>query len=191
MPVVTIALIAIGVDRPCAGLEPRPRRPPGGRGRRVASLFVGGGVIELVVNMLFLWLFAKSLEDTLGPVRFLAALPRRRAGRRRAPRSSWIPTRSCPRSGSRARSPALIGAYALLYPRARILVLGADPVLRHLRRDPGADPGGGLVRLQAIPAVGQPPLAGLAGGLALGLVAIRLLAHGRPVIAAEGSRAVY
>ena len=45
--------------------------------------------------------------------------------------------------------------------------------------------------VQAIPAVGQPPIAGLAGGLLLGVVAIRLLAHGRPALAADGSRAVY
>ena len=103
MPVVTIALIAIGVIARALDWSP-DLAAAWWPWAAVASLFVGGGVIELVVNMLFLWLFAKSLEDTLGPVRFLALFL---AGglAAAAPRSSWIPTRSCPRSGSRARSP--------------------------------------------------------------------------------------
>ena len=45
----------------------------------------------------------------------------------------------------------LIGAYALLYPHAADPLLGADPVLRHLRRGPGPDPGRGLVRAAGDP----------------------------------------
>ena len=71
MPVVTIALIAISVVALRLDWSP-DLAAAWWPWAAVASLFVGGGLIELVVNMLFLWLFAKSLEDTLGPVRFLA-----------------------------------------------------------------------------------------------------------------------
>ena len=71
--------------------------------------------------MLFLWLFAKSLEDTLGRGRFLALFLISRDRRRRRAGAVRARTRWRPRSAWRGRSQGLIGAYALLYPRARIL----------------------------------------------------------------------
>ena len=156
----------------------------------IASLFVGGGVIELAVNMLFLWLFAKSLEDTLGVVRFLAlffAAALAAAGAQEL----VDPDTVAPSVGVAGPIAALIGAYALLYPHARILCWVLLPFFVTFVEIPALVLAVIWFALQAIPAVGQPPLAGLAGGLLLGVAAIRLLVHGRPALVAEGSRAVY
>ena len=69
---------------------------------------------------------------------------------------------------------ALIGAYALLYPHARILCWVLIPFFVTFVEVPALILAAVWFALQAIPAVGQPPIAGLAGGLLLGLVAIRL-----------------
>ena len=36
------------------------------------SMFMHGGVLHLVGNMLFLWIFGNNVEDSMGPVRFVA-----------------------------------------------------------------------------------------------------------------------
>lgn len=188
MPVVTIALIAIGVVARALDWSP-DLTAAWWPWAAVASLFIGGGVIELVVNMLFLWLFAKSLEDTLGPIRFLALFIV--GGLAAAGGQELVdPDTVVPSVGIAGSIAALIGAYGLLYPRARILCWVLIPFFVTFVEIPALIMAAVWFGLQAIPAVGQPPLAGLLGGLGLGLVAIRLLAHGRPVIAAEGPRAV-
>ena len=156
----------------------------------IASLFVGGGAIELAVNMLFLWLFAKSLEDTLGVVRFLVLFL---AGGLAAAGAQELvdPDTVVPSVGVAGSVATLIGAYALLYPHARILCWVLIPFFITFVEIPALIIAGVWLALQALPALGQPPLAGLAGGLLLGAVAIRVLVHGRPALAAEGSRAVY
>lgn len=185
---VTIALIAIGVIARALDWSPDltdvwwPLAA-------VASLFVGGGLIELVVNLLFLWLFGKSLEDTLGPIRFLALFIV--GGLVAAGVQELVdPETVVPSVGIAGSIAALIGAYGLLYPRARILCWVLIPFFVTFVEIPALILAAVWFGLQAIPAVGQPPLVGLLGGLALGLMAIRLLAHDRPLIAAEGPRAV-
>jgi len=142
------------------------------------------------VNMLFLWLFAKSLEDTLGIVRFLLLFF---AGGIAAAGAQELvdPDAVVPSVGVAGAIAALIGAYALLYPHARILSWVLIPFFVTFVEVPALILAAVWFALQAIPAVGQPPLAGLIGGLLLGAVAIRVLAHGRPTLVADSSRAVY
>ena len=150
---------------------------------------MGGGLIELLLNMLFLWLFAKSLEDTLGPLRLLALFL---VGGIAAAGAQEVvdPDTVVPSVGVAGAIAALIGAYALLYPRARILCWVLLPFFVTFVEIPALILAAVWLALQALPALGQPPLAGLVAGLALGVAAIRLLAHGRPVLATEGPRAV-
>jgi membrane associated rhomboid family serine protease len=189
LPVATIALIVVGVVARVLDWNP-DLADAWWPWAAIASLFVGGGVIELVVNMLFLWLFAKSLEDTLGVVRFLLLFL---VGGLAAAGAQELldPDTVVPSVGVAGSIAALIGAYALLYPHARILGWVLIPFFVTFVEVPALILAAVWFALQAIPAVGQPPIAGLAGGLLLGVVAIRLLAHGRPAIAADGSRAVY
>jgi membrane associated rhomboid family serine protease len=159
-PLVTISLIVATVALEVAGWDPN-LTDTWWPFAAVASLFVTGGFWALVVNMVFLWLFAKSLEDTLGSVRFLALFLVAGIGAAAA-QELFDPDTVVPSVGVAGAIAGLIGAYALLW-----------------------------FALQALDAVGQPPLSGLIGGLIVGAVAVRLLAHGRPRITPEVSQPVY
>jgi membrane associated rhomboid family serine protease len=156
----------------------------------VASLFVTGGFWALVVNMLFLWLFAKSLEDTLGRARFLALFLVAGIGAAAA-QEVFDPDTVVPSVGVAGAIAGLIGAYALLYPRARVLCWVLIPFFVSFVEIPSLVLAAAWFALQALDAVGQPPLSGLIGGLIVGAAAVRLLAHGRPRVTAETSQPVY
>ena len=145
----------------------------------LASLFVGGGFVELVVNMLFLWLFGKALEDTLGRPRYLAlfALGGLAAA---AGQALADPDVVAPSVGVAGAVAALIGAYALLYPRAGILCWVLIPFFVTFVELPAL--GLAVVWFALQPLLGAPPLIGLAAGLAFGLLAARPFAHGRALI---------
>jgi membrane associated rhomboid family serine protease len=188
-PLLTVSLIAASVVLYIAGWDPDlgdtwwPLAA-------IASLFVSDGFWELAVNMLFLWLFAKSLEDTLGGPRFLVLFLL--AGLAAAAAQELVdPETVVPSVGIAGAIAGLIGAYSLLYPRARILCWVLIPFFVTFSEIPALILASLWLVLQAVPAVGQPPLAGLVGGLLLGLAAARLLARGRTLISAEASQPVY
>jgi membrane associated rhomboid family serine protease len=85
------------------------------------SMFLHGGLLHLAGNMLYLWIFGNNIEDAMGHVRFLVfyllcgvaavyaqALPN--AG-------SIVPM-----IGASGAISGVLGAYLLLYPRARVLL---------------------------------------------------------------------
>ncbi len=156
----------------------------------LASLFVSTGFVELVVNMLFLWLFAKSLEDTLGRARFLALFLL--AGIAAAAGQELLePDTVVPTVGVAGAIAGLIGVYALLYPRAKILCWVLIPFFVTFAEIPALILAVVWFALQALDAVGQPPLAGLAAGLAFGVATARLFSRGRETITGESSEPVY
>ena len=118
--------------------------------------------------MLFLWLFAKSLEDALGIVRFLALVLARAGSPPPGAQELVDPDTAVPSVGIAGSIAGLIGAYALAYPRARILCWVLIPFFVTFVEIPALILAAVWLALQAIPEVGQPPLAGLAGGLAAG-----------------------
>jgi membrane associated rhomboid family serine protease len=86
------------------------------------SMFLHGGWMHLIGNMLFLWIFGNNVEDSMGHARFLVfyllcgtvavfaqALP---------DTGSQLPM-----IGASGAISGVLGAYLLLYPRARVLVL--------------------------------------------------------------------
>jgi membrane associated rhomboid family serine protease len=154
----------------------------------LASLFVTDNLLELVVNMVFLWLFAKSLEDALGPVRFVALFVLAGVGAAGA-QELIEPDTIVPSVGVAGAIAGLIGAYALSFPRARILCWVLIPFFVTFVEIPALVLAAVWFALQTIPEIGQPPLAGLVGGLALGLAAIKVLAIGRPSVAIDSARA--
>jgi membrane associated rhomboid family serine protease len=83
----------------------------------------------------------------------------------------------------------LIGAYVLSFPRARILCWVLIPFFVTFVEIPSLVLAAVWFALQAIPEVGQPPLAGLVGGLAVGLAAVKVLSIGRPPMAIDSGRA--
>ena len=86
-------------------------------------MFMHGSLLHLGGNMLFLWIFGNNVEDAMGPVKFLALLPRRRASRRTRCRSSIDPGSPIPTLGASGAVSAVLGGYILLYPRARVVTV--------------------------------------------------------------------
>jgi rhomboid family protein len=88
----------------------------------LTSMFMHGSLLHLGGNMLFLWIFGNNIEDSMGRPRFvafyllggLAAL----AGQTLIDPSSTAPT-----VGASGAIAAVLGGYALLYPRARVITV--------------------------------------------------------------------
>ncbi|MDD5347439.1 MAG: rhomboid family intramembrane serine protease [Candidatus Omnitrophica bacterium] len=88
----------------------------------LTSLFFHGSIMHIAGNMLYLWIFGNNIEDRLGHVRFLffyllcglaAAF-----GHVVVSPGSHVPT-----IGASGAISGVLGAYLLLYPRARIVTL--------------------------------------------------------------------
>jgi rhomboid family protein len=86
------------------------------------SMFLHGGFMHIIGNMLYLWIFGNNIEDAMGRARFLifyltcgvlAALAHILSNP-----SSVIPT-----IGASGAISGVLGAYLLLYPHARVLTL--------------------------------------------------------------------
>ncbi|HEX5589857.1 MAG TPA: rhomboid family intramembrane serine protease [Candidatus Limnocylindrales bacterium] len=86
------------------------------------SLFLHGGWLHLLGNMLFLWIFGNNIEDRLGRLPFLVFYLV--GGIAAALTQVWIdPSSEIPLVGASGAIAATLGAYLVLYPRARILTL--------------------------------------------------------------------
>lgn len=86
------------------------------------SMFLHGGIFHLGGNMLYLYIFGNNVEDILGHGRFLlfyllsgisAAVAQVAIG----------PTSSVPMVGASGAVSGVLGAYLLLFPQARVLIL--------------------------------------------------------------------
>jgi membrane associated rhomboid family serine protease len=91
------------------------------------SMFVHGGLAHIAGNLLFLWIFGDNVEDRLGHLRFLffyllcgflAAL------------SQFVldPDSTVPMVGASGAIAGVMGAYLVLYPHSRVLMLFPFPV---------------------------------------------------------------
>lgn len=86
------------------------------------SLFLHAGWTHLLGNMLFLWIFGNNIEDRLGRLRFLAFYLA--GGVLAALAQVWVqPDSSVPLIGASGAIAATLGAYVVLYPRARVMTL--------------------------------------------------------------------
>ena len=88
----------------------------------ITSMFLHGGWMHLIGNMLYLWVFGNNIEDVMGHARYvvfylacgiLAALSH----------ALTDPSSPIPMVGASGAISGVLGAYVLLFPRARILVL--------------------------------------------------------------------
>jgi membrane associated rhomboid family serine protease len=86
------------------------------------SMFMHGGWLHLIGNMLFLWIYGNNVEDYFGPIKFivfyvlsgLAAI---------ALYTLFGPNSDVPLVGASGAIAGVMGAYMVLHPRARITVL--------------------------------------------------------------------
>jgi membrane associated rhomboid family serine protease len=79
-------------------------------------------IFQILGNMLFLWIFGNTIEDTMGPIKYLGfyivgglvALGLQVA---------VAPNSTAPTIGAAGAVAAVLGGYALLYPQARVFSL--------------------------------------------------------------------
>jgi membrane associated rhomboid family serine protease len=86
------------------------------------SMFLHGGWLHLLGNMLFLWIFGNNVEDRLGPIAFLLFYL---VGGIAAVLAQVVidPQSDIPLVGASGAIAAALGAYIVLFPGARILSL--------------------------------------------------------------------
>ena len=86
------------------------------------SMFLHGGVLHLVGNMLYLWIFGNNVEDTLGHGRF--AVFYLVSGVAAAGAQTLVnPASGIPMVGASGAVSGVLGAYFLLFPYATVLTL--------------------------------------------------------------------
>jgi membrane associated rhomboid family serine protease len=88
----------------------------------LTSMFLHGGWLHIIGNMWFLWIFGDNVEDRMGPARFLvfyllcgviAAVVHVRV----------LPDSTLPTVGASGAIAGVMGAYLVMFPRARIITL--------------------------------------------------------------------
>jgi membrane associated rhomboid family serine protease len=170
-----------------AGLQPIPLEQAAWWLTLLTSMFMHGGILHLAGNMLFLWIFGNNIEDSMGRPRFLLFYVL--AGLVAIYAQSLIDTSSTvPTIGASGAVAGVLGAYALLHPRARVLSLVIIIFFVTLIEVPAMILLGIWFVLQFIPAIGQTAITDLAGGdgvaylahvggFAFGLAAIKLFAN--------------
>ena len=149
----------------------------------LTSMFMHGSLLHLGGNMLFLWIFGNNIEDSMGRLTFvafyllggLAALGLHVV----ADPSSTIPT-----VGASGAIAAVLGAYARLYPRARVVTLVFIIIIFTVVTLPALVVLGLWFVLQLLPAFSDPSGAGGGvayfahiGGFVFGLLVIKLFAN--------------
>jgi len=150
----------------------------------ITSMFLHGGWLHLIGNMLYLWIFGDNIEDRIGRGRFLvfylvcggvAALGQGLAD----------PQSEIPMIGASGAISGVLGAYLVLYPRAKVLVLLPLLIFITTVRVPALVvlgiwfAGQLLSSLIAAPGSGGVAFAAHVGGFVAGVVLIRLFLRGR------------
>jgi len=143
------------------------------------SMFLHGGVMHLIGNMWFLWLFGDNVEEAMGPFRYV--LFYFLAGTAGALAQAYaMPDSRAPMIGASGAIAGVLGGYLMLYPRARIQTLVMIPFLWPVIAVPAwiflslwfggqflLGPNSGVAWMAHV------------GGFLAGLGAVRILAHTR------------
>lgn len=88
----------------------------------ISSMFMHGGFMHLIGNMLYMWIFADNIEDEIGPIRFLIFYLL--AGMAAALTQVYLNTSSTiPMIGASGAIGGVLGAYIVNHPKAKVLVL--------------------------------------------------------------------
>jgi membrane associated rhomboid family serine protease len=154
------------------------------------SMFMHGGIFHIAFNLIFLWIFGNNVEDAMGKLKFL--LFYLAAGVAAVYAQAFLdPESTVPTIGASGAIAGVLGAYALLHPRARVLTLVFIVFFVTVIEIPAMIMLGIWFALQFIPAIGQvaTPEVGGEGGVAylahvggflFGLATVKLLTMGRP-----------
>ena len=85
----------------------------------LSSMFMHGGWLHLIGNMWFLWIFGDNVEDAMGHVRFVVFYLLCGVAAAAA-QTIADPASTVPMVGASGAIGGVMGAYALLYPRAHV-----------------------------------------------------------------------
>ena len=136
VPVVTYSLILINIVvfllelqwgnafiREYAFIPRQFGADPAGEAKTViTAMFLHGGWLHLIGNMLYLWIFGDNVEDNFGSARYLlfylicgvvATFAQMAA----------MPASNIPNVGASGAIAGVLGAYLVLYPRGRVTIL--------------------------------------------------------------------
>ncbi len=103
-------------------VEMTPRLPASTYLTMFTSMFMHGGWMHLIGNMLFLWIYGNNIEDYFGPVKFLIFYLA--AGLAAIGLFTLFgPDSRIPLVGASGAIAGLMGAYLILHPKAKITVL--------------------------------------------------------------------
>jgi membrane associated rhomboid family serine protease len=86
------------------------------------SMFLHGGFLHIASNMLYLWIFGDNIEDQLGHGRYLIFYLLCGFGATMS-HAFFNPTSRVPAIGASGAIAGVLGAYLLLFPRARVTTL--------------------------------------------------------------------
>jgi membrane associated rhomboid family serine protease len=115
-----IPSVLIGTDQ----LDPQ-LAPMAPAATLITSIFLHGDWMHLLGNMLFLWVFGDNIEDSMGHWRFLLfyLLCGAAAGLAQA---AAMPDAQEPTVGASGAVAGILGAYIVLHPKVKILVLAMN-----------------------------------------------------------------
>jgi membrane associated rhomboid family serine protease len=147
----------------------------------LTSMFMHAGWLHLIGNMWFLWVFGDNVEDAMGHARFLAFYLLCGVAAFAAQAASE-PASPVPMVGASGAIGGVLGAYARLYPRARVHMLAVWLIFVQRMVVPAVIVLGLWFALQIVsglPTLGATGSGGVAfwahaGGFIAGLVAIPL-----------------
>ena len=141
------------------------------------SMFMHGGLFHIAGNMLYLWIFGNNIEDKLGPIRFIifylfcgiiAAYSH----------AITEPSSNIPMIGASGAVSGILGAYVLLFPKAKVHTLIFLGFFIQVVRIPALFVIGfwAIIQLINVIIIGTAGVAWFAhiGGFLIGILAIKL-----------------
>jgi membrane associated rhomboid family serine protease len=128
-------------------------------------MFLHVNLIHLGGNMLYLWIFGNNIEDRLGPIGFIGFYLLGGAAAAFA-QVAIDPTSQVPMVGASGAISAVLGAYIVLFPGARVLSLIFLGFFYQLIEVPAIAILGLWFAIQLIDGLGSLGLAGSEGGVA-------------------------
>jgi membrane associated rhomboid family serine protease len=147
------------------------------------SMFLHGGWLHLIGNMLYMWIFADNIEDSMGHGRFIVFYLLCGIGAALA-QALPAPGSEIPMVGASGAISGVLGGYLLLHPRAHVLVLIPLGFFSQVTRLPALLVLGLWFALQLISEIGAPEGAGVAfrahiGGFVAGMLLIPFFKYQR------------
>ena len=95
----------------------------------LTSMFLHGGWLHIIGNMVFLWAFGPPIEEGMGPIRFLVFYLL--GGTVAMATQMWAdPHSTLPALGASGAVAAVMGAFLVTYPRDQIRTLILAPAVR-------------------------------------------------------------